>query len=87
MTFGKKEDETPNASELAEAFEEPTGVPAAVAALFQSGGSKSLSILLEAAEEAIMKAETPGEMQRIRRMVKSKIRELANVQWLKENRT
>ena len=53
------------------------------------GGEQGQKVkdLLEAAEEAVMRAETPGEMQRVNRMVKSKIRALGNVAWLKENRT
>ena len=53
------------------------------------GGEQSSKVkeLLAAADEAIMQAETPGEMQRINRMVKAKIRALANNTWLKDNRT
>ena len=79
MTFKKDKDE--DQSNISEAVAE------AVERLLGGHQSSKVKELLEAAEEATMRAETPGEMQRINRMVRSKIRSLGNIAWLKENKS
>jgi hypothetical protein len=81
--FNKDDEAVEAASQLAH----DEAVALAVAKLLGGESSAKVKELLVTAEEAVMQAETPGEMQRINRMVKAKIRALGNVAWLKENRT
>ena len=79
MAFGKKESE----SKSTESKSTEEVIESRINALLGDNSSR-INQLLDDAEEAIMKAETPGQLNRVRRMSRMKIKMLRSLEFDKD---